>query len=250
MTVFVKHNAMDNDALLREAEGLARLKTTIEQYGVPYIRIPEVVDVSRGQLTLQRIHSKPATSGQMFELGKGLAALHNIEQKSFGFDCDNFIGLGKQHNCITRNWGRFFVEWRLLAQIKKIKRNSIKTEFEKVVNEKLEELVRFLDARVRQASLLHGDLWSGNVLFDETGPWLIDPAVYFGDAEADIAMTHMFGGFGTRFYQGYRELRAVPDNSDLLHSIYNLYHYLNHYNLFGDSYLAACHRGLRLIKLL
>jgi fructosamine-3-kinase len=90
---------------------------------------------------------------------------------------------------------------------------------------------------------LHGDLWSGNVLFDSNQCWLIDPAVYYGDSEVDLAMTEMFGGFSNAFYHAYFQIRSRSSTYANKRTIYNLYHYLNHYNLFGDSYLSRCREG-------
>jgi fructosamine-3-kinase len=95
--------------------------------------------------------------------------------------------------------------------------------------------------------LLHGDLWSGNVLFGNAGPCLIDPAVYYGDREADIAMTELFGGFSEAFYRAYDRLYPRTEVYAAKRAIYNLYHTLNHYNLFGASYLDACRRNLGVI---
>ncbi|MCB1581549.1 MAG: fructosamine kinase family protein [Xanthomonadales bacterium] len=95
---------------------------------------------------------------------------------------------------------------------------------------------------------MHGDLWSGNVMFDKEHVWLIDPAVYFGDSEADIAMTEMFGGFSSEFYLAYQSVRPLTDAYPTKRLIYNLYHYLNHYNLFGASYLSPCLRAIQKIN--
>ena len=105
-------------------------------------------------------------------------------------------------------------------------------------------LIDWLNGQAIQPALLHGDLWSGNVLFSDNKVWLIDPAVYWGDAEADIAMTELFGGFPKVFYQAYHQQLPPSPEYDLKKICYNLYHYLNHYNLFGHGYLAACRSHL------
>lgn len=243
-TKFIKQNQLNNDSLFREAEGLALLNKNIKRYAIPYLRTPEVITVSQSELILQHINARPASSKQMMEFGHGLAELHKIEQCKFGFEHNNFIGLGEQVNCLTSDWGQFFIEWRLLAQVDKIRNRRVKREFQKVLNKHEKSILNLIgDYRVTP-SLLHGDLWSGNVLFDESGPWLIDPAVYYGDGEADIAMTKMFGGFSANFYRAYHEVR--PKSEDFLRkmALYNLYHYLNHYNLFGNSYLDGCRTSL------
>jgi fructosamine-3-kinase len=115
-----------------------------------------------------------------------------------------------------------------------------KREFEKVLNQRKENLINYLNETTTHPSLVHGDLWSGNYLCDSEKVYLIDPAVYFGDREVDLAMSEMFGGFSPAFYQAYDT--AYPRSADYPHKkkIYNLYHYLNHYNLFGQSYLGPC----------
>ncbi|MEZ5473364.1 MAG: fructosamine kinase family protein [Marinicella sp.] len=105
--------------------------------------------------------------------------------------------------------------------------------------------IAWLNQHCSRFSLLHGDLWSGNVLFDAQNVWLIDPAVYFGDSETDIAMTEMFGGFPEAFYAAYQSVKPLSSAYPKKRILYNLYHYLNHYNLFGSAYLPACERGFQ-----
>ena len=128
-----------------------------------------------------------------------------------------------------------------------IRDDSLRHHFQKILDSCKSDLVECLNAHCQHYSLLHGDLWAGNVLYDSKDVWVIDPAVYFGDSEADLAMTEMFGGFSSTFYQAYQSVRPLTSVYETKKIIYNLYHYLNHYNLFGSGYLSACEQGFRVI---
>lgn len=231
------------DALFCEAEGLRRLSDGLKAAGIETIRVPEVVGVDESTLEITAI--EPARAGdEAFEaLGEGLAALHRLPQSMYGWRRDNYIGLSPQPNRWAEYWGEFFVQERLRYQVSRIRASSVRNRFEDILDQCDDTLISWLNEHCDQPSLLHGDLWSGNVLFDSEGPWLIDPAIYCGDREADLAMTEMFGGFGSAFYRAYD--RAFPRTSvyEQKRDIYNLYHYLNHYNLFGSSYQCGCERG-------
>ncbi|KPQ00200.1 fructosamine kinase family protein [Marinobacter sp. HL-58] len=249
MADFVKHNTTPfPDALLREAEGLALLADTLGDAGVTAVRVPQVRSVSKQALVIPRISPGRATEESMAQLGDGLARMHAVRQKHYGLETDNLIGLSRQTNGVSDDWGDFFLRKRLEVQVAMIRDRSVRGEFEAVLECRGEALTDFLNEHCAFPSLLHGDLWSGNALFDEQGPWLIDPAVYYGDREADIAMTELFGGFSQAFYQAYD--RALPRTPayDTKRDIYNLYHTLNHFNLFGASYLGACRRNLETIR--
>lgn len=248
MTDFVKHNPSSfPDALLCEARGLEVLAKTLKEAGVSRLRVPEVKSVSASELVIPRINPGPASEDAMAALGEGLARLHAVRQPEYGFDADNMIGLSPQKNRLTDDWGEFFLQDRLGMQVGMIGDAHVRKEFQTVLERKGDELVCFLNEHCEHPSLLHGDLWSGNVVFDGAGPWLIDPAVYFGDREADVAMTELFGGFSPGFYSAYDRVYPRTDVYATKRAIYNLYHTLNHYNLFGASYLNACRRNLEVI---
>ena len=157
------------------------------------------------------------------------------------------IGRSPQKNRLTDDWGAFFLRDRLGVQVGMVGDAHVRREFETVLERQGDKLAGFLNEHCEHPSLLHGDLWSGNVLFDSVGPWLIDPAVYYGDREADIAMTELFGGFSSAFYRAYDRVYPRTDVYDTKRAIYNLYHTLDHYNLFGASYLSACRHNLDVV---
>lgn len=248
MADYVKNNPTSfADALLWEARGLELLADTLKAAGVSELRVPQVKSVSERELVIPRISPGPADEAAMTMLGDGLARMHAVRQAHYGFDSDNMIGLSPQKNRLTDDWGGFFLEDRLGVQVGMIRNPQVKDEFETVLDKKGDTLAQFLNEHCEHPSLLHGDLWFGNVLFDNTGPWLIDPAVYYGDREADIAMTELFGGFSTAFYRAYDRVYPRTGVYDTKRAIYNLYHTLNHYNLFGVSYIDACRRNLGVI---
>ncbi|MBE93736.1 fructosamine kinase family protein [Marinobacter sp.] len=248
MTDYVKQNPSSfPDALLCEARGLEVLADTLKAAGVSRLHVPEVKAVSARELVIPKIDSGPASEEAMAALGEGLAQMYAVRQPEYGFDADNMIGLSPQKNRLTDDWGAFFLRNRLGVQVGMIGNANVRKEFEAVLERQCDELTRFLNEHCEHPSLLHGDLWSGNVLCDSAGPWLIDPAVYYGDREADIAMTELFGGFSSAFYRAYDRVYPRTDVYDTKRAIYNLYHTLNHYNLFGASYLSACRHNLDVV---
>ncbi|AKE52002.1 fructosamine kinase family protein [Kangiella geojedonensis] len=245
---FIKHNASRfKDQLLKEVAGLERLRGVIESNDIK-LRIPRVINVSEHQLELERVKRVSPNSEMMATFGKELAKLHSIPSKRAGLEEDNYIGLNPQENGLYQDWGSFFYEKRLKFQVEMVTSPRVRESFLEVLSNNRERLIRWLNEHCEHASLVHGDLWSGNVMFDEQNVWLIDPAVYFGDREVDLAMTEMFGGFNHHFYDAYDDILPRSQEYGTKKVIYNLYHYLNHYNLFGDGYLSACQRGIELIK--
>ncbi|HYG55202.1 MAG TPA: fructosamine kinase family protein [Burkholderiales bacterium] len=169
-------------------------------------------------------------------MGRMLASLHRHNHDRFGWASDNWIGLSPQQNGWSANWTEFFLEKRLKPQAKKCG-----------LLERLPDLEQILGSHRPRPSLLHGDLWSGNAGFTPEGPVLFDPAVYYGDREADLAMTELFGGFPGTFYEAYNDALPVPDGYEKRKHLYNLYHLLNHLNLFGGGYRAQVEATLGLL---
>ena len=249
MSHFVKTNHSEfDDSLIQEVYGLKQLALNIESNTIPNLKIPRVYSVSRTQLCIERIYPSNASQQQQRQFAQGLAMLHQIRQSSYGLAVSNYIGLAPQLNNISDNWGEFFLKQRLQFQVMRISNISLQQRFIRDLDEIGEALVEFLNAWCKYPSLLHGDLWSGNVLFDNKGTWLIDPAIYYGDAEVDVAMTKMFGGFTQDFYRAYDEVNPLSKVFEKKTIIYNLYHYLNHFNLFGMSYLPHVEKGFEYLR--
>ena len=170
-------------------------------------------------------------------LGEQLASMHRIFGPTFGWKQDNTIGGTPQPNPSEADWITFFRSHRLRFQLDLALSNGASTQLIDSGGRLLEVLPHFFDNYRPQPSLLHGDLWGGNWAADERGkPVIFDPAVYCGDREVDLAMTELFGGFDDRFYQSYRHAWAIDPGYTTRKVLYNLYHVLNHYNLFGAGY--------------
>jgi len=185
-------------------------------------------------------------SGSQAALGEGLAAQHRINAERFGWQRDNTIGATPQINTWTDDWLAFWREHRLGYQLKLAVRRGAGARTQEVGDQLLEALPALLDGHDPEASLLHGDLWSGNYAFTRQGePAIFDPAVYYGDRETDLAMTELFGGFGRDFYAAYRNAWPLDTGYPLRKTLYNLYHILNHYNLFGGGYLSQAQGMMR-----
>ena len=207
------------------------------------LRVPDVrgMGTVSGQafLALEWIEFSGAASGTEAALGAGLARLHRIAAPRFGWHRDNTIGATPQHNDWTDDWAQFFATRRLGFQLDLAERNGhvgLLIERGRLL---CERLAVFLAGHRPQPSLLHGDLWGGNWAADASGaPVIYDPAVYYGDREADLAMTRLFGGFGRAFYQAYESEWPLDAGAAQRVALYNVYHVLNHLNLFGGGYGA------------
>jgi len=170
-------------------------------------------------------------------MARMLTDLHRHTNARFGWATDNWIGLSPQQNGWSADWVEFFLEKRLKPQAA---RCGLLAE--------LPDVRRILEGHRPQASLLHGDLWSGNAGFTAEGPVIYDPAVYYGDRECDLAMTELFGGFPAEFYAAYRQAFPLPDGYATRKNLYNLYHLLNHLNIFGGGYLVQVKAALGLLR--
>ena len=183
-------------------------------------------------------------------LGAELYAMHSAplpagkEGDGFGFGADNFIGSQRQKNTWTDQWIPFFRDFRLRPQLRAAER-WLDQRDRKLADFLLEHLDQYL-IEPKAPSLIHGDLWAGNVMTGSDGrAWIIDPAAYYGHPEADLAMTELFGGFSPAFYDSYFSCAKMEAGYQDRKDIYNLYHLLNHLNLFGVSYLSSVERILR-----
>ena len=174
-------------------------------------------------------------------LGRGLAMLHRHGHELYGWHRSNTIGSTEQVNTVSANWTDFVREHRIGFQLKLAAQNGYGGRLQARGERLLDQMSAFFREYVPEASLLHGDLWSGNIGFLGDGePVIFDPAVYFGDRETDIAMSELFGGFDGTFYQAYQSEWPLDRGFHTRKHLYNLYHLLNHLNLFGQGYLAQC----------
>ena len=172
-------------------------------------------------------------------LGRQLAELHGRPQTGYGWHRDNTIGSTAQPNTPDDDWSAFWREQRLGFQLALGRRHGFSSPLLDKGERLMDKLPKLLAGHQPAASLLHGDLWGGNWGVDASGaPVLFDPAVYCGDREADMAMTELFGGFPEAFYAAYRECWPLDEGYQLRRTLYNLYHVLNHANLFGGGYAA------------
>ena len=167
--------------------------------------------------------------------------MHRCRRQCYGWHRSNTIGSTPQNNTLTGDWIDFLRNHRIGYQLDLAFRNGHRTRLEARGNALLENLAHFFAGYYPHASLLHGDLWAGNVGFAADGaPVVFDPAVYYGDRETDIAMTELFGGFAKEFYRGYETIWPLESGFRVRKHLYQLYHLLNHLNLFGEGYLSQC----------
>lgn len=234
--LFVKVTAAEAHAqLAAEAVGLAEL-TRAAALRVPQVRAQGVAG-AYAFLALEWIEPTAGDASCERRLGEGLAALHRVCAEQFGWKIDNTIGPTPQLNGWSDDWTTFWREQRLRPQLELAARHGFSRILQEPGERLLERIVVLLEGHRPQPSLLHGDLWAGNWCADSSGaPVIFDPAVYYGDRETDLAMTRLFGGFGRPFYEAYEDGAPLPVGHALRVELYNLYHVLNHANLFGGSY--------------
>jgi fructosamine-3-kinase len=243
--IFVKCNvSAPNDMFVAEARGLAWLGDA------KALRVPTVLAASGANdltpfLALELI--RPKARGDNFDerLGRGLAALHRHGAPAFGLDHDNYIGRLPQKNTLAVTWAEFYRVRRLGPQLKAaadagLAPARLRRDFERLFGQ-LESLCGPVEPPAR----LHGDLWGGNMITDDLGePCLIDPAVYGGHREIDLAMMKLFGGFGARVFAAYAEAFPLADGARARVALYQLYPLMVHLNLFGASYLPQVEAAL------
>jgi protein-ribulosamine 3-kinase len=240
---FIKWNdSAEADMFEAEAKGLALLK----QAGA--LPVPEVIGQGQVEgrpfLLLEYLDSRTPHKDYWQALGQGLAQLHATTQENYGLDYNNYIGRLPQHNEPLPGWVDFFIQRRLEPQLGLAYYNQ---QVDKTFLERFRKLYPQLKELLVEEppALLHGDLWSGNVM---TGPkgaaWIIDPAVYYGHREAELAFTRLFGGFDPAFYSAYQEAKPMENGYEERFDIYNLYPLLVHVNLFGAAYLSGVQQTL------
>lgn len=242
---FLKWNMLDIGLFEAEAGGLKLLANSAD------LRIPNVHGfgkiADRQYILMEFLESIPPANDSWEMLGRELAMLHSVTNNQFGLDHDNFIGRLVQKNTFSKDWLSFFINNRLEVQAGLAYYNGLVnanwlSNFQKLYP----KLEGFFPKE--KPALLHGDLWSGNV---HNGPdgykWMIDPAVYFGHREMELAFTQLFGGFDAEFYNSYKEVFPLEPGYEERVDIYNLYPLLVHANLFGASYLSGVDRVVKRI---
>ena len=246
--VFLKHNGNSPAGFFHaEAAGLCALA------GAGGLRIPRPIssDDAEGPvpafLLLEGIQSAPPAKDFDEQLGRGLAQLHRATAPAFGFDEDNFIGSTPQSNPRIADWPEFFATARLEPMLRLVEERGRSTpDLAKHMSRLIGRLPELIGRHNPVPSLVHGDLWSGNVMSDEHGaPVIFDPAAHDADREVDIAMTELFGRFAPAFYAAYREAWPLSAGYEVRRDIYNLYHLLNHVYIFGLSYMTGAMGILR-----
>lgn len=241
---FVKVNRAEQaEMFVAESEGLRELDQAKQ------VRVPLPVCVGcagdYAYLVLEYLHLGAASESRMAELGGRLARMHRVTRDRFGWHMDNMLGMTHQPNPPCSDWIEFWREYRLGHQLSLAASAGLPASLIEKGERLHSDLPRLFDSYQPQPSLLHGDLWHGNKGFLTSGePVLFDPAVYFGDREADLAMTELFGLFPDSFYVAYGEEWPLDDAYPVRRQLYQSYQLLNHANLFGDPYIDRSERAL------
>jgi fructosamine-3-kinase len=233
---------------LLAASGAVRVPTVLAWRDANHTRDMETwtqgdMEASAGFILLEWLAAPPHAdrAAAAAQLGAALATLHRATAPAYGLDADNYIGANPQPNGWRASWLHFFRDQRLGFQAELARRNGrLGGQRGRRVQLLLDRLDTWIDEGATRPALLHGDLWGGNWLIGPGGrPALIDPAAYYGDREADLAFTTLFGGFPDTFYRAYAEAWPLPAGAPARRDLYNLYHLLNHLNLFGEHYGGA-----------
>ena len=239
--VFFKQNSNPpTDFFLAETRGLKLLS---QAKNGP--RIPKPIAVQSGSrltfLLLEYIESSTEDENFAERLALSLAELHRMSQEHYGLDHDNYIGSTPQKNTLEKDGIVFFREHRIDFQRQLARRSGLlPVAIDKKLDSLCDGLGKFLNISEEKPALIHGDLWSGNYFPDSEGkPCIFDPAVYYGLREADLAMTELFGRLPQKFYDVYQEVFPMNPGYEKRKDLFNLYHLLNHLNIFGSSYLSS-----------
>lgn len=232
---FVKSYSQSKSNILKnEVNGLIEIQKSKS------IKTPQIIYYDDNILILEFIKSGRKNKNFSELFGIQLTEMHRLKSDKFGFYENNYIGSNHQINLpLYSNWTDFYWENRLLYQFKLAEKHGyVNSDFKKLFNQFESVYRNIIEGTEEEPSLIHGDLWGGNYLVDESGnPVLIDPAVYYGHREAELGMTILFGGFDSEFYSSYNEAYPLFDGWKERLDIYKLYHVMNHLNLFGTGYL-------------
>ncbi len=231
------------DMFEAEAEGLDELASANA------VRVPKAIAAGAADrdafIAIEWLDFERATRDAERVLGEKLAALHRHTADRYGWHRDNTIGRTPQKNTWNDDWIEFFRAERLGFQLDLAATNGYGGELQTLGRRLADDLDLLFDGYEPAASLLHGDLWGGNWAVADGEPVIFDPAVYYGDRESDLAMTRLFGGFGPEFYAGYEDAWPLDDGAGARVDLYQLYHLLNHLNLFGGAYASSAVDALK-----
>lgn len=241
---FVKLNsAAYHDMFEAEAGGLAELA----QPAVIKVPVPVCWGIAGtyAYLVTEYIALRGDSNSAGSSLGHQLAVMHQVMRTPYGWHRDNYIGSTVQVNTLENSWETFWRKHRLGYQLELAARNGYSGQLQQKGEQLLAHVNQFFTDYIPSPSLLHGDLWAGNYASDiENQPVIFDPAIYYGDRETDLAMTELFGGFSAQFYATYEETWPLDVGYKTRKHLYNLYHVLNHLNLFGGGYLNQAERTI------
>lgn len=235
--IFLKTGPVDSaDMFAAEAIGLAEIAAS------DTVRVPGAIGTGvagpLAWIALEWLDMQSGNAESEALLGASLAAMHRVTSAAHGWQRDNTIGATPQVNTQCNEWWRFWQDHRLGAQLDLAARYGYTGRVQSLGRELMASTQAFFSGHEPSPALLHGDLWGGNQARIGDEPVIFDPAVYYGDRETDLAMTRLFGGFGAGFYAAYEAAWPLPAGHENRLPMYQLYHVLNHLNLFGRSYLG------------
>ncbi|NMM48625.1 fructosamine kinase family protein [Marinigracilibium pacificum] len=235
--IFVKLNQGVNDDFFEaERKGL-ELLSKHSGFKIPKVFVSGTIGQHRF-IAMEYINSSLKVANYWFQAGVTLAEMHKSSSEKYGLSFNNYMGSLPQKNSWTDKWADFFIEKRLRPQVDLAHNNGLMDVNHVKLFEKLYSIIESIVPE-EVPSLIHGDLWNGNIMTDENGlATIIDPAIHYGHRESDLAMTFMFGGFANEFYQGYSQTYPLQSDFSYRVGLYNLYPLLIHVNLFGTGYLG------------
>jgi protein-ribulosamine 3-kinase len=225
------------DVFLREADGLRALAAAGSEVAVPRVLAATAITSERpGLILLEYLERKHSGADDDEALGRGLAAIHRYTAAAFGFSADTYCGTTRQENAWCGSWAEFYAERRLRPLLERTLSERGLSAADQSVFDRLIGRVPTILEEAGAPSLIHGDLWSGNVLHTADGPGLVDPACAYTDREMEFGITTLFGGFSSRFFAAYEEAWPLPAGWRERNPVYQLYHLLNHHVIFGGHY--------------
>jgi protein-ribulosamine 3-kinase len=232
---FAKWNdAAPHDLFLREADGLREMSLAASGLAIPDVVVARGPAAGSPALIVMELLEPAPLDHEA--LGRGLAALHRRTAKEFGFQVDTYCGSTRQPNAPLSTWPEFYARRRLEPLIAAIAESRGLPTADRSLYERMVERLPSLLSGDSTPALIHGDLWSGNVLGTRKGPALVDPACAYADREMELGMMTLFGGFSERCFAAYEEAGPLPSGWRERNQLYQLYHVLNHFLLFGGHY--------------